>query len=146
MSPEHPLQDNILAAIGHIEQKFEVISLDDFLRDLDRRRIVERCLEILSEASRRLPENLKERHPEIPWRKVAGIGNVTTTRKSFPTPCGSSQATVCLSSQPHAGRSWRGWAAVLPDEWVAKREADQAGICIMSPRLQITAGKPSCWI
>jgi hypothetical protein len=34
----------------------------------------------------------------------------------------------------------------LPDEWVAKREADQAGICIMSPRLQITAGKPSCWI
>jgi len=75
MSPELPLQD-ILAAIEHIGRKLEGISLNDFVTDMDRRRIVERCLEIASEASRRLPENLKERHPEIPWRKVAGIGNI----------------------------------------------------------------------
>jgi uncharacterized protein with HEPN domain len=37
---------------------------------------VERGIEIISEASRRLPEDLKARHPEIPWPKVAGIGNV----------------------------------------------------------------------
>ena len=30
----------------------------------------------LSEASRRLTDELKARHPEIPWAKVAGIGNV----------------------------------------------------------------------
>jgi uncharacterized protein with HEPN domain len=73
-SQELPLRD-ILAAIGHIERKLLGISLNDFLADMDRRRIVERCLEIISEASRRLPETLKERHPQIPWRKVAGIGN-----------------------------------------------------------------------
>ncbi len=28
------------------------------------------------EASRRLPAEIKARHPEIPWPKVAGIGNV----------------------------------------------------------------------
>ena len=33
-------------------------------------------LEIISEASRHLPDELKARHPEIPWPKVAGIGNV----------------------------------------------------------------------
>lgn len=33
-------------------------------------------MEIISEASRRLPEPLKARYPEIPWQKVAGIGNV----------------------------------------------------------------------
>ena len=33
-------------------------------------------MEIISEASRHLPPELKERHPHIPWRNVAGIGNV----------------------------------------------------------------------
>jgi uncharacterized protein with HEPN domain len=37
---------------------------------------VERCIEIVSEASRRLPADLKASHPAIPWAKVAGIGNV----------------------------------------------------------------------
>jgi uncharacterized protein with HEPN domain len=35
-----------------------------------------RCLEILSEASRRLPDELKARHSSIPWRDIAGAGNV----------------------------------------------------------------------
>ncbi len=35
-----------------------------------------RCLEIISEASRRLPDDLKARHPSIAWRRMAGAGNV----------------------------------------------------------------------
>jgi uncharacterized protein with HEPN domain len=35
-----------------------------------------RCLEIISEASRRLPEALKARHPSIEWRGMAAAGNV----------------------------------------------------------------------
>ena len=35
-----------------------------------------RALEIISEASRRLPAAMKARHPEIPWRNVAGAGSV----------------------------------------------------------------------
>lgn len=35
-----------------------------------------RCLEVISEASRRLPEELKARHPSIPWKNIAGAGNV----------------------------------------------------------------------
>jgi len=37
---------------------------------------VTRCLEIISEASRRLPEELKARHPSIAWKQMAGAGNV----------------------------------------------------------------------
>ena len=37
---------------------------------------VTRCLEIISEASRRLPKDLKARHPEIAWKEMAGAGNV----------------------------------------------------------------------
>ncbi len=36
---------------------------------------VVRCLEIVSEASRRLPDDVKLRHPSIPWRNVADAGN-----------------------------------------------------------------------
>src|SRR5258708_7133449 len=34
-----------------------------------------RCLEIISEASRRLPDALKARHPQMPWREMAAAGN-----------------------------------------------------------------------
>jgi uncharacterized protein with HEPN domain len=37
---------------------------------------VTRCLEIISEASRRLPDELKARHPSIAWKDVAGAGNI----------------------------------------------------------------------
>src|SRR5271169_4110220 len=37
---------------------------------------VARCLEIISEASRRLPKELKARHPSIEWREMAAAGNI----------------------------------------------------------------------
>ena len=37
---------------------------------------VTRCLEIVSEASRRLPDALKARHPSIAWREMAAAGNI----------------------------------------------------------------------
>lgn len=37
---------------------------------------VTRCLEIISEPSRRLPEDLKARHPSILWKEMAAAGNV----------------------------------------------------------------------
>ena len=49
---------------------------DGFKDDLLRVYAVTRCLEIISEASRRLPDDLKARHPSIPWRQIAGSGNV----------------------------------------------------------------------
>src|ERR1022692_4508495 len=37
---------------------------------------VTRCLEIISEASRRLPSEMKGRYPSIAWKDMAGAGNV----------------------------------------------------------------------
>ena len=67
---------DILGAIDHIRSEMTDVPLDVFEADWRRRWLVERGVEIISEASRRLPEDLKARHPQIPWRKVAGIGNV----------------------------------------------------------------------
>jgi uncharacterized protein with HEPN domain len=48
----------------------------DFLADIRTVYAVTRCLEIISEASRRLPDDLKVRHTAIPWKQMAGAGNV----------------------------------------------------------------------
>jgi uncharacterized protein with HEPN domain len=37
---------------------------------------VTRCLEVISEASRRLPVSLKERHPGLQWKAMAAAGNI----------------------------------------------------------------------
>lgn len=47
-----------------------------FAADLRGVYAVTRCLEIISEASRRLPEELKARHPAIAWRQMAAAGNI----------------------------------------------------------------------
>ncbi|MEG3437363.1 DUF86 domain-containing protein [Pannus brasiliensis CCIBt3594] len=52
------------------------LSLDDFLNDRKTFYAVIRALEVISEASRRLPESFQEKHPEIPWADIAGAGNV----------------------------------------------------------------------
>jgi uncharacterized protein with HEPN domain len=41
-----------------------------FLADMRTFYAVTRCLEIISEASRRLSAEMKARHPDIPWRQV----------------------------------------------------------------------------
>jgi uncharacterized protein with HEPN domain len=66
---------NILEAIGHIEADTAGLDAASFERDRRARQLVERNVEIISEASRLLPDTLKAEHPDIPWREIAGIGN-----------------------------------------------------------------------
>lgn len=66
---------HMLEAIGHIESKIEGLSLSQFRNDRFLQLGIERCLEIISEASRHIPEDTKDRYPNIPWRQVADIGN-----------------------------------------------------------------------
>jgi len=71
-----PRLQDMINAIEHIKSKLQGVTLEAFRDDLDRRRILERNVEIISEASRHLPNDLKKRHPDMPWKKVAGIGNI----------------------------------------------------------------------
>jgi uncharacterized protein with HEPN domain len=66
----------IIGAIELIRNEMADVTLDAFEVDRRKRWIFERGIEIISEASRRVPDALKARHPVIPWPKVAGIGNV----------------------------------------------------------------------
>jgi uncharacterized protein with HEPN domain len=52
------------------------LNFDQFENDERTIFAVIRCLEIISEASRRLPEEVRSQHPAIPWKNIAGAGNV----------------------------------------------------------------------
>jgi uncharacterized protein with HEPN domain len=67
---------DMIEAIELIQAEMAGVPVEAFECDRRKRWIVERGLEIISEASRHLDGALKERHPDVPWRKVAGIGNV----------------------------------------------------------------------
>ena len=47
--------------------------------DLDRERMLElavlRVLEVIGEAATRLPDEVRERHPEVPWGSIVGLRN-----------------------------------------------------------------------
>ncbi len=68
--------EDMLGAIRDIEEFAAGKTFDDYMAEAMRRRAIERSIEIVSEASRHIPDDLKAHHAEIPWRKVAGIGNV----------------------------------------------------------------------
>jgi uncharacterized protein with HEPN domain len=68
--------DHMLQAIANIEMDTAGCDFEKFRNDRRARQLVERNLEIISEASRRLPQASKDAERQIPWRAIAGIGNV----------------------------------------------------------------------
>jgi uncharacterized protein with HEPN domain len=68
------LQD-IISSINKIDALLEETGFEVLYNDHVARAAFERFLEILSEASRYIPEAMKADEPSIPWPKVAGIGN-----------------------------------------------------------------------
>ena len=76
------LSDAEKAVLGDIRYFIDLIG--SFLEGYDYQRFagdlrtfhaITRCLEIISEASRRVPEDIKARHPTIQWRQMAAAGN-----------------------------------------------------------------------
>lgn len=74
-SPVLRLAD-VIEAIERIRGVLGDMPLDIFDTDWQTQWLVERGVEIISEASRHLPHELKARYRHIPWEKVAGIGNI----------------------------------------------------------------------
>ena len=71
-----PRLADIVEAIERIRHGLDGVPLEMFEQDWEKRWLVERGIEVISEASRHLTEDTKARQAQIPWSKVAGIGNV----------------------------------------------------------------------
>jgi uncharacterized protein with HEPN domain len=71
-----PRLADIVEAIERIHHVLDGVPIETFEQDWEKRWLVERGIEVISEASRHLTEDIKARQAQIPWSKVAGIGNV----------------------------------------------------------------------
>ena len=67
---------DIIGEIDAIAAAASERSLRDFKREWLLKRAIERGLEIISEASRRIPNELRDTRPDIPWKRVFALGNL----------------------------------------------------------------------
>lgn len=66
---------DMLGAIDAAAEMRDGVDLATYRSDIKLRLAVERCVEIVSEASRHVPDDAKARFPEAPWPEIAAIGN-----------------------------------------------------------------------
>jgi uncharacterized protein with HEPN domain len=68
--------DDILTAISDIEAFTKNMSYRTFSKDKKTINAVIRSLEVLGEATKRIPKPVRQKYPEIPWNKMAGMRDV----------------------------------------------------------------------
>ncbi|MDI6807703.1 MAG: DUF86 domain-containing protein [Candidatus Eisenbacteria bacterium] len=68
--------EDIQESIAKIEEYTKGITGDDFCSNTRVQDAVLRRLEIIGEAVRSIPQEFRERYPNIPWKKIAGMRDV----------------------------------------------------------------------
>ena len=76
MKPERTYADylvDILDATAQAQRFTAGMSYDEFATDAKTVFATVRALEIVGEASKRIPTSVREAYPDIPWRSMAGM-------------------------------------------------------------------------
>lgn len=66
---------DMLDAARTIQRFMAGVRFEEFLHDRRLQLAIERCVEIMGEASRRVSDKLKAEHPEIPWGRIISQRN-----------------------------------------------------------------------
>jgi uncharacterized protein with HEPN domain len=72
------LLDDIVDSAERIEKYTAGVEFEEFTKDTMRMDAVIRNFEVIGEAIKNLPPDLKERYPKTDWKKIAGFRDVLT--------------------------------------------------------------------
>lgn len=68
--------EDILESIAKIEEYTKEMTEDGFYENTQTQDAVLRRLEVMGEAVKHIPQEIRSKYPEIPWRKIAGMRDV----------------------------------------------------------------------
>ena len=64
---------DILSSIQEIEEFIAGMTFEEFVQDRKTVNAVIRSLEVMGEAAKKIPSEMRNRYPEIPWKYIAGM-------------------------------------------------------------------------
>ncbi len=64
---------DIWREINHIEAFTQGVTYEALLEDDKTLYAIVRCFEILGEATKHIPEEVRQRYPQVPWKEMAGM-------------------------------------------------------------------------
>jgi len=64
---------DILGCIESIERFVEGMNFNEFVEDDKTRSAVIQKFEIIGEATKQIPDEMRQKHPQIPWKEMAGM-------------------------------------------------------------------------
>jgi len=65
----------MLASMDKIERYIDGISYEEFIEQEQLVDAVERNIEKIGEAAAAIPDDIRNRHPEVPWKTIVGLRN-----------------------------------------------------------------------
>ena len=68
--------EDTLEAVQKIQKYTEGFSIDTFSRDSKTLDAVVRNLEIIGEAAKRIPDEIRSKYPGIEWKKITGLRDI----------------------------------------------------------------------
>ena len=68
--------DHMLESIENIQHYTEEIDFETLLVDTKTQDSVVHRMQLLGQSAKNLPEDIRENHPEIPWRQIIGMRNI----------------------------------------------------------------------
>lgn len=65
--------EDIIEHMNYAEEFIKNLTFEEFVNDKKTVLSVTKCIEVVGEATKHIPDSIREKYPEIPWNDLAGI-------------------------------------------------------------------------